>query len=41
VTKHSAKLSAASVNRDLPILRAIFEWAEGLELVDRNPTRGV
>jgi integrase len=41
VTKHSANMAAASVNRDVSILHAIFEWAEGLELVDRNPTRGV
>jgi integrase len=32
---------AASVGRDLSILHAIFDWAVALELVDRNPTRGV
>lgn len=41
VTKTSTKLAAASVGRDLSILHAIFEWAVALELVDRNPTRGV
>jgi site-specific recombinase XerD len=41
VTKQSRKLAAASVSRDMSILHAIFEWAVALELVDRNPTRGV
>lgn len=41
VTGQLEGLSAASVSRDLSILHAIFEWAEGLELVDRNPCRGV
>lgn len=41
VTKHSKAMAAASVSRDLSILHAIFDWALALELVDRNPTRGV
>jgi len=41
VTKQSAKMAAASVNRDLSILHAIYEWAIALELVGRNPTKGV
>ena len=41
VTKQSGKLAAATVGRDLSILHSIFEWAVALELVDRNPTRGV
>ncbi|HEX5584721.1 tyrosine-type recombinase/integrase [Gaiella sp.] len=39
--RHSAKMAAATVGRDLSILHAIYEWALALELVDRNPTRGV
>jgi integrase len=41
VSKQSGAMAAASVGRDLSILRSIFEWAIGLELVDRNPTRGI
>ena len=41
VTKQAGELAAASVGRDLSILHAIFEWAVALELVDRNPTRGI
>jgi integrase len=41
VTKMGATHAAASVSRNLSILHAIYEWAVALELVDRNPTRGV
>jgi integrase len=34
-------IDAKPVSRDLSIAHAIFEWAVGLELLDRNPTRGV
>lgn len=41
VTEMLKTHAAASVSRDLSILHAVFEWAVGLELLDRNPTRGV
>ena len=41
VTVQSGAMAAASVGRDLSIVHSIFEWAIGLELVDRNPTRGI
>jgi integrase len=41
VTKHAGTLAAATVGRDLSILHSIFEWAIALELIDRNPTRGI
>jgi integrase len=41
VTAQLEQRAPATVSRDLSILHAIFEWAGALELVDRNPTRGV